>query len=74
VAHLVVARPLGRLLCAPWWISVVAGLALMAALAVNEIFIWHDLALFVFEACWVVLGLRAVRRAAEPAPLPGVAA
>jgi hypothetical protein len=73
-AHLVVARPLGRLLGAPWWISVVAGLALLAALVVNEVFIWHDLALFVFEGCWVVLGVKAVRHASAPAALPGVAA
>ena len=73
-AHLVVARPLGRLLDAPWWVSVVAGLALLAALVVNEVFIWHDLALFVFEGCWVVLGLVAVRRASASTPLPGVAA
>jgi hypothetical protein len=73
-AHLVVARPLGRLLDAPWWLSAVAGLSLLAALVVNEVFIWHDLALFVFEGCWVVAGLIALRRAAAMAPLPEVAA
>lgn len=73
-AHLVVARPLGRLLGLPWWVSVVAALALLAALVVNEIFIWHDLALFVFEGCWVVLGLRALRRSSATGQQPRVAA
>ncbi len=40
--------------------------ALLAALMVNEIFIWHDLALFVFEGCWVALGLLLLK---QPAPV-----
>jgi hypothetical protein len=46
----------------------VAAVALLLALVVNEIFIWHDLALFVFEGCWVALGLLLIRQhAAAPA-------
>jgi hypothetical protein len=46
-----------------WWLSVVAAVTLLAALVVNEVVIWHDLALFAFEACWVALGVIALRRA-----------
>ena len=54
------------LLFSAWWLSLVAGVSLLAALVVNEIFIWHDLALFVFEGCWVVLGLLLLK---QPAPV-----
>lgn len=70
VAHLLVARPLRRVLGNLWWLSVLAPVALIVALATNEIFIWHDLALFVFEGCWVAIGLVALRRAAVPAHQP----
>ena len=59
MAHLVVARPLRAVLGRAWWLSIVAGVALLVALVVNEIYIWHDLALFVFEGCWVAMGLLA---------------
>lgn len=67
VAHLVVARPLRAVLGRAWWLSIVAGVALLVALVVNEIYIWHDLALFVFEGCWVAMGLLALRRAGDTA-------
>lgn len=66
VAHLVIARPLRALVGSAWWLSLVAGVSLLAALMVNEIFIWHDLALFVFEGCWVALGLLLLK---QPAPV-----
>ena len=65
-AHLVIARPLRALVGSAWWLSLVAGVSLLAALVVNEIFIWHDLALFVFEGCWVALGLLMVK---QPVPV-----
>ncbi len=65
VAHLVIARPLRSLVGSAWWLSLVAGVSLLAALVVNEIFIWHDLALFVFEGCWVALGLLMLRQPAK---------
>jgi len=65
-AHLVIARPLRTLVGSAWWLSLVAGVSLLAALVVNEIFIWHDLALFVFEGCWVALGLLVLKL---PAPV-----
>lgn len=65
VAHLVVARPLAAVVGDAWWLSLLAGFALLAALVVNEVFIWHDLALFVFEACWVAIGALAIRRSAR---------
>ena len=66
-AHLVMARPLRLLVGSRWWLSVVAAVALLLALVVNEIFIWHDLALFVFEGCWVAFGLLLIR---QPAVAP----
>ena len=62
VAHLVVARPLRVVLGTAWWLSPTAAVALLAALVTNEIYIWHDLGLFVFEGCWVAMGLLALRR------------
>ena len=56
VAHFVIARPMRALIGSAWWLSPVAAATLFAALAVNEIFIWHDLALFAFEACWIAMG------------------
>lgn len=64
VAHLVVARPLRAVIGGGWWLSLVAALALLLALVANEVFIWHDLALFVFEGCWVAMGWLTLRRAA----------
>jgi hypothetical protein len=64
-AHLVVARPLGAVLAGAGWLSVVAAAVLMVALVTNEIFIWHDLALFVFEGCWVAIGVLAVRQSSR---------
>jgi hypothetical protein len=69
VAHLVVARPLAAVLGGAWWLSVVAAVALLAALVTNEVFIWHDLGLFVFEGCWVAVGVLAVRQTRQPATL-----
>ena len=71
VAHAVVARPLAAVIGGAWWLSLVAGATLLTALVANEIYIWHDLALFAFEACWVVMGVLAYRlpgadRAVEP--------
>jgi hypothetical protein len=63
VAHFVIARPMRRLIGSWWWLSPVAAVTLFVALAVNEIFIWHDLALFAFEACWVAMGLLLLRHA-----------
>lgn len=65
VAHLVVARPLRAVLGSAWWLSIVAGVALLLALVVTADYIWHDLALFVFEGCWVAMGLVALRRAGD---------
>jgi hypothetical protein len=62
IAHFVIARPMRRWIGSAWWLSPVAAVTLFAALAVNEKFIWHDLALFAFEACWVAMGLLLVRR------------
>jgi hypothetical protein len=67
-AHLVVARPPAAVVGRLWWLSLVAGATLLAALVVNEIFIWHDLALFAFEACWVAIGLVAYRRTSDGEP------
>ncbi|MFP5253648.1 MAG: hypothetical protein ACLGH4_07615, partial [Actinomycetes bacterium] len=64
VAHLVIARPLRRLIGSAWWLSPLAAVSLLAALVINEIFIWHDLALFVFEGCWVALGVLLVKQRA----------
>jgi hypothetical protein len=61
-AHLVIARPLRVLVGSAWWVSLVAAAALLLALVVNEVFIWHDLALFVFEGCWVAFGVLLVRQ------------
>lgn len=66
VAHLVVARPLRAVLGGAWWLSPVAAVTLLLALVVNEIFIWHDLALFAFEGCWVAIGWLTLRRASAP--------
>ena len=54
--------PLAAVIGGAWWLSLVAGAALLTALVANEIYIWHDLALFAFEACWVVMGVLAYRR------------
>jgi hypothetical protein len=62
VAHLTIARPLRGLIGSAWWLSLVAGFALLMALVVNEVFIWHDLALFVFEGAWVALGMLLLRQ------------
>lgn len=64
LAHLVIARPLRMLVGSAWWLSLLAAVSLLVALAVNEIFIWHDLALFVFEGCWVAIGLVLLRQRA----------
>jgi hypothetical protein len=61
VAHFVIARPLRHLIGSAWWLSPVAAVTLFAALAVNEIYIWHDLALFAFEACWIGMGVLLLR-------------
>ena len=61
IAHLVIARPMRRLVGSGWWLSPLAALMLFVGLAVNEIFIWHDLALFAFEACWVAIGVLLLR-------------
>ena len=61
IAHLVIARPMRRLIGSGWWLSPVAAGMLFVALAVNEIFIWHDLALFAFEACWIAIGVVLLR-------------
>lgn len=66
VAHLVVARPLAAVIGGAGWLSIAAGFTLLAALVTNEIFIWHDLALFAFEACWVAIGALALKRAGQP--------
>jgi hypothetical protein len=66
VSHLVVARPLEVVLGRRWWLSITAALALLVGLLVNEVFIWHDLALFAFEGSWVAIGLLTLRRAASP--------
>ena len=63
-AHLVVARPLRQVIGGAWWLSLLAAAALLVALVTNEIFIWHDLGLFLFEGCWVAMGVLAVRRVA----------
>lgn len=65
VAHLLVARPLRAVLGGAWWLSVAAALTLLVALAVDEVFLWHDLALFAFEACWVAIGALTLRKAGE---------
>ena len=65
IAHFVIARPMRWLIGSAWWLSPVAAVTLFAALAVNEKFIWHDLALFAFEACWIAMGLLLVRRARD---------
>lgn len=67
VAHLVVARPLRVVLGTAWWLSPAAAVALLVALMTNEIYIWHDLGLFVFEGCWVAMGLLALRRVGDTA-------
>jgi len=56
VAQVVVARPLASVVGGAWWLSLVAAAALLVALVANEVFIWHDLGLIVFEACWVAMG------------------
>lgn len=61
VAHIVIARPLRQLIGQRWWLSLLAAAALLLALVINEVFIWHDLALFVFEGAWVTLGLLLLR-------------
>lgn len=61
LAHLVVARPLRVVLGTAWWLSPTAAVALLVALVTNEIYVWHDLGLFVFEGCWVTMGLLALR-------------
>jgi len=66
VAHLVVARPLAHVVGRRWWLSLLAAVSLLTALVVNEIFIWHDLALFVFEGCWVAIGVLTLRRNGRP--------
>lgn len=68
-AHLVVARPLAAVVGGAWWLSLVAAVTLLAALVVNEVFIWHDLALFAFEGCWVALGVLTLQRSGEPQAL-----
>ena len=73
-AHLVVARPLAVVLGDAWWLSIAAAVALLIGLVVNEIFIWHDLALFAFEGCWVAIGWLALRRVSAGAPLASTAA
>jgi hypothetical protein len=67
VAHFVIARPMRRLIGTAWWLSPAAAVTLFAGLAVHEKYIWHDLALFAFEACWVAMGLLLVRRHSSPA-------
>ncbi len=62
VAHFVVARPMRHVIGSAWWLSPVAAVTLFVALAVNEVYIWHDLALFAFEACWIAMGVLLVRR------------
>jgi hypothetical protein len=69
-AHLVVARPLGARLRGGAWLSATAAVALVVALVTNEIFIWHDLGLFLFEACWVAVGALSLRHARAAQPLP----
>lgn len=65
VAHLIVARPLRVVLGTAWWLSPVAAVALLVALVTGEIYVWHDLGLFVFEGCWVAMGLLALRRVGD---------
>lgn len=65
VAHLIVARPLRVVLGTAWWLSPVAAVALLVALVTGEIYFWHDLGLFVFEGCWVAMGLLALRRVGD---------
>ena len=60
-AHLVLAWPLRRLVGSAWVLSPLAAVALAVGLFVNEDYIWHDVALFVFEASWVALGLVLLR-------------
>lgn len=69
VAHLVVARPLVAVLGRAGWLSVVAAATLLVALVANEVFIWHDLGLFAFEACWVAIGVAAIRHARVAGPV-----
>ena len=66
VAHLVVVRPLAGVIGGAWWLSIAAGVTLLAALVTNGIFIWHDLALFAFEACWVAIGALTLTRSERP--------
>lgn len=61
VAHVVIARPMRRLTGSGWWLSPVAAVMLFVGLVVNEVFIWHDLALFAFEACWIGIGVLLLR-------------
>jgi hypothetical protein len=70
IAHFVVARPMRRLIGSAWWLSPVAAVTLFAALAVNEVFIWHDLALFAFEGCWIAIGILLVRGGGQATPGP----
>lgn len=65
-AHLVLALPLRRLVGSAWFLSPLAAVALAVGLFVNEAYIWHDVALFVFEASWVALGLVLLRSVATP--------
>lgn len=67
VAHMLLLRPLRALVGGAHWLSAVAGVALLVALFVHERYIWHDIALFVFEASWVTLGWRLLRRSAAHA-------
>jgi hypothetical protein len=72
-AHLVVARPLAAILGGTWWLSVVAAVTLLVGLVVNEVFIWHDLALFAFEGCWVAIGWFTLRRVSTPTTVASAA-
>ena len=60
-AHLVLAFPLRRLVGGAWFLSPLAAVALAVGLFVHEKYIWHDVALFAFEACWVALGVVLLR-------------
>lgn len=68
VAHFVVARPLSAVVPGAGWLSVAAAVSLLAALVAGEVFVWHDLALFVFEGCWVAIGVRTIQRARRSEP------
>jgi hypothetical protein len=67
-AHLVLAFPLRGLVGGAWFLSPLAAVALAVGLFVNEDYIWHDVALFAFEACWVALGVVLLRLPAALSP------